>query len=90
MPSVSIGAGERAFIEQTMTIFSPWHGREDGDTKIDFLARDADAEASVLREAALGDVEAGENLDTRGDRQLERFGRRAGLDEDCRPRDSAA
>ena len=74
-------AGERAFIENTNDdLFAVDRGQE-RDTKIDFLAGDADAEAAVLRQAALGDVEAGENLDARGDRQLQRLGRRRGLHE---------
>ena len=73
--------GERAFVEETDNDLLAVDGRQDGDTQIDFLAGDADAEAAVLRQAALGDVEAGENLDARGDRQLQRLRRRAGLDE---------
>ncbi len=75
------GAGERALVEQTDDDLLPMDRGQNGDTQIDFLAGDADAEAPVLREAALGDIQAGENLDAGGDRQLERLGRRTRLDQ---------
>ena len=74
-------AGERALVEQTDDDFLAVDGREERNTKIDFLAGDADAETSVLRKAALGDVEAREDFDARGDGELERLRRGAGLDE---------
>ena len=73
--------GERAFVEQTDDDFFAIDRGQNRDTQIDFLARHADAKAAVLRQAALGDVEAGEDFDARGDGHLEGLRRRAGLDE---------
>ena len=64
-----------------MTIFSPYAVGRIGDTQIHFLAHHLDAETSVLRDTPLGDVQACENLDARGDRQLQRFRRRFRLDQ---------
>ena len=69
-------AGERRFIENTDDDLFAVRGRQNRDTQIDFFAHHLDAETAVLRNAALGDVEAGENLDARGDRELQRFRRR--------------
>ena len=74
------GAGEGALVEQTDDDLFAKDGGQYGNTEIHFLAGDTDAETTVLREAALGDIEAGENLNARGDRELEGFGRRTGLD----------
>ena len=46
-------------------------GRHGRDTDIDVLARYADADAAVHREALLGDIEVRHDLDTRDDRALE-------------------
>ena len=64
-----------------MTIFLAVRRRQNRNTKIDFLADHLDPETSVLRHAALGDVEARENLDARSDRELERFRRRLRRDQ---------
>ncbi len=43
------------------------HGGHDGDAEVDEAALVADAEAAVLRDAALGDVELAHDLDARED-----------------------
>jgi hypothetical protein len=42
-------------------------GGQRGDAQVDRLARDLERDAAVLRDAALGDVEVGEDLDARDD-----------------------
>ena len=64
-----------------MTIFLAVRRRQNRDTQIDLLAHHLDAETSILRHAALRDVETGENLDARRDRELERFWRRLRRDQ---------
>ena len=39
--------------------------RRDGDAQVGLLGADADVGATVLRQAPLGDVEAGQDLDAR-------------------------
>ena len=69
-------AGKRALVQNTNDDFFSMRRGQNRDTKIDFLAHDFDAETSVLRDASLGDVQAGQNFDARGNRQLQRLGRR--------------
>ena len=75
------GTGERTLVEDTDDDLLAVDGRQERDTQIDFLARHADAEAAVLRDAAFSDVQTGEDLDARGDGELQALGRTAGLDE---------
>ena len=46
------------------------NGRHGRDTDVEFLALDADVDSAVLREAFLGDVHAGHDLDPRDERGL--------------------
>ena len=46
------------------------NGRHGGDTDVELLALDADVDSAVLREAFLGDVHAGHDLDARDERRL--------------------
>ena len=55
--------------------------REDGDADVDLLAHRLHLEAAVLRDAALGDVEVGHDLDAGDDRVVQGLGRRRALDE---------
>ena len=50
--------------------------RHGGDADVEFGARDAHARGAVLRQAALGDVEAGQNLDARDQRRRQHAGGR--------------
>ena len=50
--------------------------RHGGDAHVEFGARDAHARRAVLRQAAFGDVEAGEDLDARDQRLRQDAGRR--------------
>ena len=43
------------------------HGRQDADAHVDRVAADVQLDAAVLRQAALGDVEVGHDLDAAGD-----------------------
>ena len=43
------------------------HGGQHGDAQVDGVAADGQLDAAVLRQAALGDVEVGHDLDARGD-----------------------
>ena len=49
-------------------------GGQAGDTEVDLAAGDGEGDAAILRHAALGDIEVGEDLDTRddGERHAER------------------
>jgi hypothetical protein len=55
------------------------HRRDGGDAHVDVLAGDLAANASVLRKALLGDVQAGHDLHTRDDRRHELARGAAGL-----------
>src|SRR5205823_12388381 len=67
---------ELRLIENTNNDFFAVRCWQDRDTQIDFFTENSDAETSILRNASLRDVEAGENFDTRRNRELQRFGRR--------------
>ncbi len=47
------------------------HGGQDRDAQVDLAAADGELDAAVLREAPLGDVEVGHDLDARGDGERE-------------------
>ena len=73
---------ELADVEQPAVLGQqPNHGRftmlggHRGHANIDFAARDAQARSPILRQPALGDVEAGENLDAGNDRLRQCAGR---------------
>ena len=70
------GAGKRRFIENTNNNFFAVRGGQDRDTQVDLFSQNANPEPAVLREAPLGNVQSGQNLDAGGDRQLQRFRRR--------------
>ena len=55
------------------------HRGHDGHAEIVILAADADAHAPVLRQAALGDVQAAHDFEARSERELHGFGRRSGV-----------
>src|SRR4029450_13890001 len=69
-------SGECRFIEDTDADLFTMRGGQNRDTQIDLSPHHLDAEPSILRYTALRDVETGENLDARRDRELERFWRR--------------
>ena len=50
--------------------------RQGRDAQVNLSSAQRDLDAPVLRDAALGDVEVGEHLQPRGDRQRQRAGRR--------------
>ena len=52
-----------------MVMRSPCGGRRGGDAHVDVLAGDLAADAAVLRQPLLGDVEAGHDLHARDDRR---------------------
>ena len=61
----------------------PQQGGEGGDPEIDVVALDLQAEAAVLGQPALGDVQAGHDLQAGEDRGLQPLGGRFGLVEDA-------
>ena len=67
------GGGEGAFIEEADDNFLPINCGQDGDTEVDFLSRDTNAKATILGEAALGDIETGEDFNSGDDGELEGF-----------------
>ncbi len=52
------------------------HGRQGRDAQVDVLAAHRQADAAVLRQPALGDVEPGHDLEPRDDRRAQLGGRR--------------
>ena len=51
-------------------------GGEGGNAQVDVSSGDLQADASVLRQSALGDVQAGHNLEAGNDRQSQMLWRR--------------
>ena len=70
-------AAESALIEETNNYFLAVNCGQHADTQIHLLAGNTDAETSVLRKTAFGDVQTGENFDTRCNGELESLGRRS-------------
>jgi hypothetical protein len=68
--------GEVGFVEHAQHDFFAVNGGHDGDAQVVILAADLDAHAPVLRQAALGDVQAAHDFEARGQRQLHLLGRR--------------
>src|SRR6478672_5821898 len=69
-------AGQRGLVQNTNHNFLPVRSWQNRNTQIDFFAHYFDAKTTVLRDTSLGDVQASQNFDARGDRQLQRFRRR--------------
>jgi hypothetical protein len=65
----------RRLVEQTHHDALAVAGRHGRETDVDVAAGDLDLDAAVLRDALLGDVEAGHDLDAAGDRRGEPLGR---------------
>jgi hypothetical protein len=59
-----------------MTASSPCADGHDRDAEVDVAALDAHAEAAVLRDALLGDVQLGHDLDAADDRRVVLLGDR--------------
>ena len=68
--------GEIGFVQHAQHDLLAVHRGHDGNAQVVVLAADADAHAPVLRQAALGDVQAAHDLEARGQRQLHLLGRR--------------
>ena len=73
--------GKVALVEHAQHDFFAMHRGHDGNAQIKILAGHLDAHAAVLRQPALGDVEAGHDFEARGQRQLHLLGRRGGVHE---------
>ena len=74
--------GKIRFIEHAQhDLFAVHRGHEWRRARSIIFAADADAHASVLRQAALGDVQAAHDFEARSQRQLHLLGRRRGIDQ---------
>ena len=73
----------RRAVEQTHDDALAVGGRDGRDADVDVLAGELDADAAVLRQALLGDVQAGHDLDARDDDRLEALRRRDDVVEDA-------
>src|SRR5437764_4860099 len=69
-------AGQRSLVQNTDNDFLAVRSWQNRNAKIDFFAHYLDAKTTVLRHAPFSDVQAGQNFDARGDRELQRFRRR--------------
>src|SRR5262249_199334 len=67
--------GQVRFVEHAEHAFLPMHRGQEGNTQIVVLAADLDAHAAVLRQAALGDVQAAHDLEPGGEGELHLLGR---------------
>ena len=67
MPSDSRSSGTASRCEQAQHHFFAVHGRHDRNAQVDGRAANGDLDAAVLRQPALGDVEAGHDLEARDD-----------------------
>ena len=73
--------GEIGFVEHAEHAFLAVDSGEKGDAQIEILAADFDAHASVLGQAALGDVQAAHDFEAGGEGVLHLFGRRGDIEE---------
>ena len=72
---------EVRLVENTHDDLLAVDGRENRNTHVDFLLERLDLEAAILRAPALGNVEVGENLDSRHDGVVQGLWRRWPVDE---------
>ena len=70
---------QRFLVEDSEDRFLAEDRRQGRDAEVDLAVVEAELDAPVLREPALGDVEVGHDLETREDRRLEPLGRRQHL-----------
>src|SRR5262249_26931385 len=75
--------GEVGLVENTQHAFLAVDGGQKADAEVEVTTADLDAHAAVLREAALGDVEAAHNLQAGDERDLKNLGRRHLVDQNA-------